>query len=102
MAVREGGGGWAALVHTLLGVALWNTQISYNELQKSLRQEWAFLQPVTHKIRDSFGPVEDALQDSFLTDLFQGVREVIPGQGSPACRWPRRTGWNHVSSQDAL
>ena len=32
---------------------------------------------------DAFGSVEDALWDSSLLDLFQGVREGIPGQGSP-------------------
>ena len=32
-------------------------------------------------IRDAFGPVENALQESFLHFLFQGVGEEITGRG---------------------
>ena len=35
----------------------------------------------TTNIGDDFGPVEEAIRDSFLPSLFQGVGEGSPGQG---------------------
>ena len=39
------------------------------------------MQRVSLDIGGAFGSVEDALWDSSLLDLFQGVGEGIPGQG---------------------
>ena len=39
------------------------------------------MQRVTPYIGDAFGPVETALRDTFILDLFQVVGERIPGRG---------------------
>ena len=39
------------------------------------------MQRVDPDIGDTFKPVEDALQDSFLSALLQGVGEDFPGWG---------------------
>ena len=56
-----------------------NPQTAYAGLQKSLQQEWAFLQWVTPGICDAFGPVEEDIATSFLPELFKGVGEKAPG-----------------------
>ena len=66
--------GWVALVRTLLGVARKHLKTSYAGLEKSLQQEWAFVQRVTPDIGDAFSPVEYALQDYFPSALFNGRR----------------------------
>ena len=49
--------GWKESVKTLLGVAYKHPQTAYAGLQKSLQQEWVFVQRDTPGIRDAFGPV---------------------------------------------
>ena len=66
-------------MNTLAGVARNHPQSAYAGLQKSLQQEWSFVQRVIPGIRDAFGPVEEALQENFLLALFQGLREGAPG-----------------------
>ena len=39
------------------------------------------MQRVTPGVRDAFGPVEDALREIFVPELFQGLREGVPEQG---------------------
>ena len=39
------------------------------------------MQRTTPGIGDAFGPVEEALQETFLPDLFQGLGEGAPGRG---------------------
>ena len=51
-------------------------QYAYAGMQKSLHQEWEFVQQVTPVIGDVFGPVEKALRENFLPALFEGL-----GQG---------------------
>ena len=51
--------GWADSVRTLSGVARKHPQSAYAGLQKSLQQEWAFVQRVTPGIGNEFGPVEE-------------------------------------------
>ena len=63
--------GWRDLVATLAGVERWHPQTDYTVLQKSLQQEWAFVQHVTPGIGMDFKPVEDELRVTFLPDLFQ-------------------------------
>ena len=66
----------------LSGVTFKHPQSSYAGLQKSLQQEWVFVQRVTLDIRDAFGPVEQALRDAFIPALLQGLGEGTPGRGS--------------------
>ena len=54
--------GMTELVKTLSGVARKHLQSAYAGLQKSLQQEWAFVQRVTSRVSNSFGPVETALK----------------------------------------
>ena len=53
--------GWRDLVATLEGVAHWHLQTAYVGLQKSLQQEWAFVQHITPGIGMEFQAVEDEL-----------------------------------------
>ena len=39
------------------------------------------MQRVTPGVGDAFGPVEDALKDTFVLALFQGLREGVPERG---------------------
>ena len=63
---------------TIAGVSCKHPQSAYARLQKSLYQEWAFLQRVTPGISDAFDPIEKVLQETFLPDLFE-----ILGKGTP-------------------
>ena len=72
--------GWRDSVATLAGVACWQPQTAYAGLQKSLQQEWDFVQSVTLDIGMSFQAVEDSLWDIFLPSLFQGDTSQIPGR----------------------
>ena len=65
---------------TLAGVARWNLQTTYMGLQKSLQQEWYFVQCVTREIGMAFQVVEDALRDILLPALFQETTEQISGR----------------------
>ena len=71
--------GWAESVKTLAGVARKHPQSAYAGLQKSLQQEWAFVQRVTPGIGNEFGPVEEEIAKAFLPALFEGVGEGAPG-----------------------
>ena len=62
----------------LSGVALKHPQSTYAGLQKSLQQEWAFVQRVTPGVGAAFGLVEEALWEVFLPALFQGLKEGLP------------------------
>ena len=63
---------------TSAGVAHCHLQTAYTGLQKSLQQEWAFVQHVTPGIGMAFHPVEDDLRVTFLPDLFQEDTSQIP------------------------
>ena len=54
--------GWADSVETLAGFSRKHSQSAYAGLQKSLQQEWEFVQQVTPGIDDAFGPVEKAMR----------------------------------------
>ena len=73
--------GWTESVKTLSGVACKHPHSAYAELQKSLKQEWAFVQRVTPGIRDAFGPVEQALRENSIPSLLQ-----VLGEGTQ-CIW---------------
>ena len=70
--------GWTESVSILSGVAPKHPQSAYAGLQKSLQQEWAFVQWVTPGVGDSFGYVETALKETFVPALFKGMRESVP------------------------
>ena len=63
--------GWADSVETLAGVSCKHLQSTYAGLQKSLQQEWAFVQRVTPGIVDASVPVEKALRETFVLALFE-------------------------------
>ena len=73
--------GWAESVKTLAGVARKHPQSAYAGLQKSLQQEWEFIQRFTPDIGDTFGPVEEVLRDTFIPVLSKGVGEGTPVWG---------------------
>ena len=64
----------------MAGVARKHLQSAYAGLQKSLQQEWAFVQKVTPGIEDDFGPVEENIATAFLPALFMGVGDRSPGR----------------------
>ena len=72
--------GWAESVRTLAGVARKHPQSAYAGLQKSLQQEWSFVQRVTPGIGDAFGPVEAEIAMALPPALFEGVGDVSPGR----------------------
>ena len=45
-------------------------QTAYSGLQRSLQQEWQFLQRVTTNVRDEFLPIRETLRKSFFPSLF--------------------------------
>ena len=61
----------------LSGVGHKHPQSAYAGLQKSLQQEWAFVQRVTPGVREAFVPVEEALREIFVPALFEGLREGV-------------------------
>ena len=69
--------GWKESVRILEGVALKHPKSAYAGLQKSLQQEWVFVQRVTPGVGAAFGPVEEALQEVFVPDLFRGLSEGL-------------------------
>ena len=73
--------GCTELVKMLLGVACKHLHSTYAGLQKSIQQQWAFVQQVTPEVGDAFVLVEQALREAFFSDLFQGFGEGIPGRG---------------------
>ena len=73
--------GWTESVTILAGVIQKHLQSAYAVLQKSLQQEWDFVQRVTPGVGDSFGPAEDALKETFVPELFEGLREGMPERG---------------------
>ena len=64
---------------TLSGVARRHPKTAYAGLQKSLHQEWDFVQHVNPEIGMAFQVVDYVLRDIFLPDLFQGDTSQIPG-----------------------
>ena len=73
--------GLTELVETLTGVSRKHLQSAYTGLQKSLQQEWAFVQMVSPGIGDAFGPVEKELRETFVPAPFKGLGEGTPKQG---------------------
>ena len=70
--------GWAESMETLSGFSCNNPQSAYAGLQKSLHQEWEFVQRVTPGIGDAFGLVEKTLRENFVPALFEGMSGGAP------------------------
>ena len=68
-------------METLEEVSHKHPQSSYDRQQKSLHQDWAFVQQVTPGIGDAFGPLEKALQETFVQELFEGLGEGVLERG---------------------
>ena len=66
---------------TLTGVSRKHPQSAYSGLQNSLQHEWAYVQRVTPGIGNAFGPVENLIRETFLSDIFEGL-----GGGAPERR----------------
>jgi hypothetical protein len=66
---------WSKAVGELSPVAARFPQSAYAGLQKSLQQEWQFLQRVTDGLGKEFRGIEEALSTKFLPALF-GVAET--------------------------
>ena len=49
-------------------------------MQKSLQQEWEFVQRVTPGISNAFGLVEEEIAKAFLPALFEGAGDGAPGR----------------------
>ena len=65
--------GWTESVKTLSGVASKHPKSAYVGLQTSLQQEGALVQQFTPYIEDDFGPVEQALQETFIPAQLQDL-----------------------------
>ena len=91
--------GWAESVETLSGVSRKHPQSAYARLQKSLQQEWAFMQRVTPGIGNAFVPVETAYRREGSRTC-QSNRRDWPFQKQH--RRPLRTRRRPVSSQYTL
>ena len=70
--------GWTESVKLLAGFSHKNPKSAYVGLQKSLQQEWAFLQRVKPGVGDTFGLVEEALREIFVPALYECLREGVP------------------------
>jgi hypothetical protein len=68
-----------AAIHELSLVAEKYPQVAYAGLQKSLQQEWQFLQQVTKDLDEEFQDIKVALQETFLPTLFgDDITDNIP------------------------
>ena len=72
---------WTHLVEMFDGVAHRNLQTYYTVLQTSLQQEWHFVHSITMNIGEVFLPIEEALEKSFIPELFKGAISEVPLQG---------------------
>ena len=54
--LRDKIAGWEEYVETLAGMSRNHPQYAYEGLQRSLQQQWEFVQRVTPGIGDAFGP----------------------------------------------
>ena len=72
--------GLTSFMELMFGMARQHPQTAYAGMQKSLQQKWAFvkIQSVNPGVGESFQPVKEALQNSFLPTLFRGATTNIP------------------------
>jgi hypothetical protein len=82
---------WSKAVGELSQVAARFPQSAYAGLQKSLQQEWQFLQRVTDGLGEEFRGIEEALSTKFLPALF-GVAETDGTLRQLACLPVKKSG----------
>ena len=87
---------WATAVTALAKVCKRYPQLAYAGLQKSLQQEWQFLQRVTVEISTEFESVESSLKDDFLPALLEQSKignhcETFLPLWSSMLVWPYQT-----------
>ena len=73
--------GWTKSVEILSGISRKHPQSAYTGLQKSLQQEWSFVQRVTPGVGNAFRPVETALKGTLVTALLDGISDGVPERG---------------------
>ena len=80
--IKEKTKNWVAAIKELAMVAERYPQAAYAGLQKSLQQEWQFLQRVTSGLGDEFQDIKQALLQDFLPALFGNdlLADNVPGQ----------------------
>jgi hypothetical protein len=71
--IREKVANWAVAVEELASVAVNYPQTAYTALQRSLQQEWQFVQRVAKDVGEAFTDVEKAISQSFLPAVFGDV-----------------------------
>ena len=69
---------WTDLVEVMSGVARQHQQSAYADLQKSLQQEWAFIQRIDPGIGEDFCTFKKSLQHYFLLAPFCGTTAKVP------------------------
>ena len=84
--IKEKVKGWAESIQTLGWVARKHPHYAFAGLQKSLQQEWEFMQRFTPEIGDAFGPVEEEIKTAFVLELFHGVGDGAPGREITPCQ----------------
>jgi hypothetical protein len=78
--IQEKAEAWVDSIKELAMVAERYPQAAYAGLQKSLQQEWQFLQRVTEGLSKEFQDIEQALQWEFLPALFgDEIANGLPG-----------------------
>ena len=70
--------GWAESVEILSGVSRKHLQSEYAGLQKSLQQEWAFVEQVTPVFGNTVVPAETAMKETFVPEFFKGLGNGVP------------------------
>ena len=73
--------GWTASIATLAGVALKHLQSAYAGLQKSLQQEWDFLQRLTPGVGAAFAPRRGGPPGGFSPGSLPGTDGGTPDEG---------------------
>jgi hypothetical protein len=68
---------WTAAIGELAATARLYPQSAYTGLQRSLQQEWQYVQRVVGNISESFSAVEKAIRDDFIPALF-GEEQATP------------------------
>ena len=76
--VEDKASSWAEAVGELAVVAKRFPQTAYAGLQKSLQQEWQFVQRVTPGIGAAFAAIEASIRDRFLPALFGEEKAADP------------------------
>ena len=75
--MKENIKGWTESVTILAGFAPKHPQSAYAGLQKFLKKEVGFRAEGYPGVGESFGPVEEALKETFVLEFLKGLREGL-------------------------